>query len=74
MPAFWVKMVLILLLIANAWFMMRRETQLRNGTLASAIINPVVSARLWMRLRRHALISITLWFSIVLAGTAMTSS
>ena len=74
MPAFWVKMSLILLLIVNATFMMRREKQLHLLVASPVPSNSVVSARVWTRLRRHARASIVLWFAIVLAGTAMTSS
>jgi hypothetical protein len=73
MPAFWVKMSLIVLLIANASFMRRREFQLRNNAV-NVPSNPLMIGKLWSGLRRHAWASLTLWFAIVLAGTAMTSS
>lgn len=74
MPAFWVKMSLILLLIANASFMVRRERQLRLLVVSPVPTSPAVNGRLWARLRRHAVASLVLWFAIVLAGTAMTSN
>lgn len=74
MPAFWVKMSLILLLIVNATFMMRREKQLRLMVPSPVPANPGENGRVWMRLRHHAFASLLLWFAIVLAGTAMTSS
>ena len=74
MPAFWVKMALILLLMVNASFMVRREKQLRLSAASRVLIHPTVSVRLWTRLRGHAFASLALWFAIVLAGTAMTSS
>ncbi|MBC8086403.1 MAG: hypothetical protein H7Z40_04000 [Phycisphaerae bacterium] len=73
MPAFWVKMLLIVLLIGNASVMRRREGQLQanaNGVVGS---NSPQSNKLWHGLRKHAWTSLTLWFAIVLAGTAMTS-
>ncbi|MEP6831816.1 MAG: hypothetical protein ABJB74_00420 [Gemmatimonas sp.] len=74
MPAFWVKMLLIVLLIVNASFMVRREKQLRLLFASPVRANPAVNGLIWTRLRRHAFASLVLWFAIVLAGTAMTSS
>lgn len=74
MPAFWIKMGLIALLMTNAWFMMRRERQLRAVAEAPLVDALPVQNVLWMRLRRHAYTSLALWFAVVLAGTAMTSS
>ena len=74
MPAFWVKMSLISLLIVNASFMMRREKQLRLSVAPPVPPNATVNGRMWRRLRGHAFASLVLWFAIVLAGTAMTSS
>ena len=73
MPAFWVKMVLLLLLMWNALCMLRRERQLRalDSTL-DGVAKPTAIA-LWKRLQRHAYASLGLWFAIVFAGTAMTS-
>ncbi|MEO7363560.1 MAG: hypothetical protein ABI120_24730 [Gemmatimonadaceae bacterium] len=73
MPAFWVKMSLILLLIVNATFMVRREKQLRLMAALPVQKNPGVKNRIWTRLRSHAFASLVLWFAIVLAGTTMTS-
>jgi hypothetical protein len=73
MPAFWIKMVLILLLMANAVFMMRHEGQFRAMTATANGTEPSETGALWQRIRRHALASLTLWFAIVLASTAMTS-
>lgn len=74
MPAFWVKISLILLLIVNASVMVRREKRLRQLGASPDLSNPAASNRLWTRLRGHAFASLVLWFAIVLAGTAMTSS
>jgi hypothetical protein len=71
MTAFWVKMGLIVLLMANATVMMRREKKLRA---LSGAPNGALAGMVWAALRRHAAASLTLWFAIVLAGTAMTSS
>lgn len=72
MPAFWIKMALILSLIANALLMLRRETQLRLIESEPVPVSPAINERLWVRLRRHAIASVVLWFAIVLAGTALT--
>jgi hypothetical protein len=37
-------------------------------------VAPAINGRLWMRLRRHARVSLALWFAIVLAGTAITTN
>lgn len=74
MPAFWVKMLLILLLVSNALLMQRRESLIKataNGPLG---LSSPAGSKQWTGLRRHAWLSLTLWFAIVLAGTAMTSS
>lgn len=70
MKSFWVKMTLIALLAGNALLMMRRERELHAVTAAPS---PAADA-IWSGIRRHAATSITLWFAIVLAGTAMSSS
>lgn len=72
MRAFWIKAALIVLLILNATMMQRRERQLRLNA-HNQQVNPLLNAKLWSGLRRHAFTSLTLWFGIVLAGTAMTS-
>lgn len=74
MPAFWIKMGLILLLLVNATLMLRRETQLRMIEAAPVPVAPAINGRLWVRLRRHARVSLALWFAIVLAGTAITTN
>ncbi|MEO7997338.1 MAG: hypothetical protein ABI852_07830 [Gemmatimonadaceae bacterium] len=74
MPAFWIKMGLILLLVGNASLMLRRETQLRRIESALVPVAPAINGRLWLALRRHALASLALWFAIVLAGTALASN
>ena len=76
MRLFWIKMALILLLMTNALFMMRHERRLRAVVLAERAVAPAnndITAR-WSRLRKHAWASLSLWFAIVLAGTAMTSA
>jgi amino acid transporter len=81
MVAFWIKMTLIAMLLANALLMHRQERRIRalayGGTLKQdgvQQVQPVTPERSWARLRRHAWTSMTLWFAIVLAGTAMTTT
>ena len=74
MPAFWVKMLLIVLLIGNASLMRRRESQFQSNAVGPVGSSSPQNGQLWTGLRRHAWTSITLWFAIVLAGTTMTSS
>jgi len=77
MLAFWVKMGLIILLIVNASLMLRQEQRLRivaSSHTDAGVTGPGDTDRLWARLRRHAWTSLTLWFGIVFAGTAMTTT
>ena len=74
MPAFWIKMALLLLLALNALLMMQRENQLHGLTESTTISSATRSNSTWRKLRTHAYASLFLWFAIVLAGTAMTSS
>ena len=69
-PAFWLKMGLVLLLLANGAWMTREETLLRLGRPAS----PEAADRAWRRLRASALSSLALWFLIVLAGTWLVNA
>lgn len=80
MPAFWVKMGLILLLTTNALLMRRQERRLygmahpASGPPGTNTPRPAIDReRGWARMRRHAWTSMALWFAIVLAGTAMTN-
>jgi len=61
---FQLKLLLVLLLFANGWFMMRAEQALRGG-------HPSDPAA-WARLRRSSLASLALWFAVVLAGVRVT--
>lgn len=58
---FWTKMALVALLIANGIAMQRAEH--------AATSSPDVA---WPRLHRAAIVSLVLWFLIVLAGTILT--
>lgn len=62
-PIFWVKMGLIVLLLANGALMTRTERALRAaGATADAP---------WRRLRTIAITSLALWLTITLAGVAL---
>lgn len=74
MPAFWLKMLLIGLLISNASLMRRTESKMQLNAIGAMGSNSPQSNKLWAGIRRHAWTSLTLWFAIVLAGTVMTSS
>ena len=63
---FWVKMVLLGLLLANGYVLARTETALREGEPASPV--------LWARLRYISAASIALWLGLILAGTVLMSS
>lgn len=62
-PMFWVKMSLVLLLMANGWVMLRAERQLEQ-------VHPSDGLG-WKRLRRASLVSLVLWFAVVLAGSIL---
>ena len=62
LPAFWLKMGLILLLLGNGVLMQRTERSLSSG-------EPV-----WRRLHRTAVASLVLWFAVLLASTFLTSA
>ena len=58
---FWIKMALVALLVVNGTVMQRAER--------AAFAAPEVG---WPRLHRTAIVSLVLWFLIVLAGTVLT--
>jgi len=60
---FWTKMLLVLLLLLNGWFMIRTERLLRAGHPSDY--------RYWKRLRLASLASLGLWFAVVLAGSIL---
>lgn len=62
---FWTKMVLIVALLVNGYVMQRTERGLRDGT-ANGVER-------WATLRRTALASIGLWFTISLAGIILAN-
>jgi len=66
LPAFWVKMGLIALLLGNGALIVRsgRELELRGGDDATE----------WRRLRRAAVTSLVLWFAVVLAGSILANT
>jgi len=64
--AFQFKLLLVLLLFGNGWFMLRAQRVLGAG-------NPS-DTEVWLRLRRCAVASLVLWFAVVLAGVRVTIS
>jgi hypothetical protein len=65
-PIFWAKMGLILLLLFNGYAMLRTERRLMAGDPAEA--------RHWRRLRTASLVSLGLWFAVVLAGSILPNA
>jgi len=65
-PVFWVKMLLLGLLLANGYVLARTETSLREGEPNSPV--------LWARLRYISAASIALWLGLILAGTVLMAS
>jgi uncharacterized membrane protein len=71
---FWAKMGLIALLLANLAIVIRAERALRAGLAREpAESGDAERARLWRRRRAGAVVSVVLWFVLVLAGTALAS-
>ena len=62
LPAFWVKMGLIVMLLANGMLMQRTERVLSAGEPA------------WKRLHITAVASLVLWFAVLLTSTFLTSA
>jgi hypothetical protein len=65
-PVFWVKMLLLALLLGNGALLARTETALRGGEPDSPA--------LWARLRYVSIASIVLWLGLILAGTVLMSA
>jgi uncharacterized membrane protein len=63
LTVFWVKMALIVLLLANGFIMTRVERTVRPGAAPN-----------WPRLRAVSAISLVLWFAIVLVSTFLASA
>jgi hypothetical protein len=61
--AFWIKMGLVALLLANGVVMQRAERTARS-----------MPVQAWRRLKLTSIVSLGLWFAIVLAGTILASS
>lgn len=62
---FWLKMALVVALLANGGMMTRVERALRT--------NEGDADAGWRRLRNVAIVSVTLWLTITLAGVALTN-
>ena len=65
-PVFWVKMVLLGLLLGNGYLLARTETALREGEPDSPV--------LWARLRYISAASIALWLGLILLGTVLMNA
>jgi hypothetical protein len=63
---YWVKMVLVILLLVNGTQMTRVERQLR--------VDSSEESPAWGRLQRVAIRSLALWFTITLAGIALVNA
>jgi hypothetical protein len=61
--AFWIKMSLVALLLANGAVMQQAERTAR-----------ALPAQAWRRLKLTSVVSLVLWFAVLLAGTILASS
>lgn len=59
---FWVKMALIVALLANGWLRLRAENLLRDGMLSRRAL-----------FRKTSLVSVGLWFAVLLAGAFLST-
>lgn len=62
---FWAKMALVLVLLINGYMMTRAERAVRGDEAGSSPS--------WAHLRRTALVSMSLWYMITLAGVALVN-
>jgi len=67
-PAFWVKMGLIVLLVANGAVLTRTEAAIRRTP------SPATDERLWSRLQTNSRLSIALWTLTLVAGVVLTDA
>jgi hypothetical protein len=65
-PVFWTKMALVLLLLSNGYVVKRTEERLNE--------NPAPANPLWMRFKRGAIASLSLWLATTLAGVILLNS
>jgi len=63
LPVFWIKMGLVALLLANGYQMLRLGRRLEDPGPADP--------KEWRRLRRTSVLSLLLWFAVVLAGSIL---
>lgn len=70
-PAFWIKLLIVALLLLNGAVLTRTEAALRS---ASAESNADHNARLWRRLRLTSWFSLSLWSATVVAGTVLVNA
>jgi len=61
--AFWIKMSLVALLLANGAVLQQAERLART-----------LPAKAWRQLKLTSVVSLVLWFAVLLAGTILASS
>jgi hypothetical protein len=61
-PLFWIKMGLIALLLFNGWVRLRAERDLESGSTTA-----------WGRFHLTSVVSLVLWFCVLLAGVFLTT-
>jgi uncharacterized membrane protein len=68
-PVFWIKLILVALLLVNGALLQRSENRLRHGTDTGESIPSD-----WSRLRTFSVLSILLWLSTFIVGSLLTNA
>ena len=71
-PVFWVKLGLVALLLLNGFVLERTESRLRSLSAREVVPTTRVQT-LWRRLRRSAVLSLSLWTATLVAGTLLVN-
>lgn len=75
-PVFWIKIVLVTLLLINGALLQRTESTLRRAATpgpATDTTNAAAPVR-WQQIRRFSVFSVVLWIATFLAGSILTNA
>lgn len=74
MPIFWVKMAVLVALLANGWVMRRTEQRLLAASDGAGGSGGTATDLDWRRLRLGAAASFTLWLAVTLGGVWLSNA